>query len=114
MSPAVPRVLCSALGRTCRARPAAEELRLFHLFFSHILCSLAVPGVMVLQFFRFSVWKDLGVLWVQAGMSVLGKKGEARMSVQSVQWCAQLTPFVLCVLLPLAPGREMDWTDEIT
>lgn len=72
-----------------------------------------MPGVMVLQFFRFSVWKDLGVLRVQAGMSVLGEKGGARMSVQRVQWCAQLTPLVLCILLPLAPGREMDWNDDI-
>lgn len=57
-------------------------------FFSHFLWSLVVLGVVVLQFFKFSVWKDLGVLRVQAGMSVLGEKGEARISVQRVQWCA--------------------------
>lgn len=67
--------------------------------FSHILWSLAVLGVKVLQFFRFNVRKDLGVLRVQAWMNVLGEKGEARMSVQRVQLCAQLTPFVLWVLL---------------
>lgn len=59
-----------------------------------------MPGVVVLQFFRFSVWKELGVLWIQARVNVLGEKGEARVLVQRVQWCVQLTPLVFWVVTP--------------
>lgn len=54
MSPVVPGVLCSALGRTCRARPAAEELGLSHLsllLFPHleVTDSARCDGLTVLQ-----------------------------------------------------------------
>lgn len=73
-----------------------------------------MPGVVVLQFFRFSVWKELGVLWVQARVNVHGEKGAARVSMQRVQWCVQLTSLVFWVVTPKTrQGEGLELGDSL-